>query len=107
MSRERVHPVLGHVDIERAEVDGRQRVERLEHGRKVVGLVGAEHLRRRVAVAGERVTIDSRQFLDRDHVLRRIEVVQVGGKDAARVPQLAIRVDDPRQDLFADAQLLA
>ena len=31
---QRVHPVLGHVHVERAEVDGRQRVQRLRDGRR-------------------------------------------------------------------------
>ena len=51
---QRVHPVLGHVHVERAQVHGDQRVQRLRHGGEVVLVVRLQHARRGVGVARQR-----------------------------------------------------
>ena len=57
-------------------------------------------------VARQREAVHLVELVERHHVGGRIEVVEIGDENAARVPQLAVDVDDARQDLLADAQLL-
>ena len=61
---------------------------------------------RRVGISRQGKAIDFVQRFHRQQIGRRIEVVQVGDEDAARVPQLAVDVDHSREDLFADPQFL-
>ena len=74
---QRVHPVLGHVDVEGAEVDGHEDVQRLRHGREVVLVVGPQHPARGVGVARQREPVDGVEPVDRHHVGGGVEVVEV------------------------------
>src|SRR5687767_15346534 len=48
---ERVHAVLGDVDVEGAQIDGQQRIQGLGDGGEVVLVVGAQHPARRFGIA--------------------------------------------------------
>ena len=61
---QRVHPVLGHVHVERAQVHGDQRVQRLRDGGEVVLVVRLQHACRRVGVARQREAVHLVQPLD-------------------------------------------
>src|SRR6185503_9047102 len=59
-----------------------------------------------LAVPREDVAVDFLELAVRHAVERRIEVVQIGEQVAQRVPDLAVRLDDPREDLLAQAHFL-
>ena len=59
---ERVEPILRDVGVERAEIDGRELVDRLEDRRIVVVRVGVDDRRRRRSVSRQGVAIDLLQL---------------------------------------------
>ena len=105
---EGVHPVLGDVDVERAHVHGDELVGRLEDRRVVVVVVGlhdARGARRRTAPASSGRSPPCRA--DRHRVVGRVEVVEVRHQHAQHVADLPVGLDGARQDLLADADVLA
>ncbi len=106
---ERVEPILRHVDVERAQIDGRERVQRLEDRRVVV---------RRRTPCSDRAAPAPRSArgcsgrpppaAPASHLVDgRVEVVQVRRRRyAQRVADLPVRLDGAREDLLAEADLL-
>ena len=107
-ARERVEPILRDVGVERAQVDRRERVQRLEDRAVVVVLVGrAGSAPPTSRVAGEDVAVDLFELATRHQVGRRIEVVQVGRRRYRSVLRIfRYASTDARQDLLAEPDLL-
>ena len=104
--RKRVHPILRHVDVERAQVDGGERVQRLKDRAVVVRVVRREDPKRGVCVARKDVPIDFFELRHVDEIGGRIEVVQIRDQVPHRVADLPVRLDDARENLLAEAHFL-
>ena len=91
---EGVHAVLGHVDVERAHVDGDELVRRLEDGGIVVVVVRLDDPRRALGVAGQQPAVDLlHAFASGTVRRRRVEVVEVGDQHPQHVADLAVGLD--------------
>ncbi len=104
--RQRVHPILRHVVVERAQVHRRERVERVEDRAVLVVVVSAEDPQPHLTVAREDVAIHFLELPGRHEVHGGIEVVQVPEQIPHRVADLPVGLDDARQDLLAEPYFL-
>ena len=103
--RERIQAILGHVAVERTQVDRHERVERLEDRGVVVFVVRLQNAAGNLSVSGEHVSVDAFELVQRHHIGRRVKIVQVRHEIAQRIARLSVRFDDSREDFLAHAQL--
>ena len=104
---EGVEPVLGDVDVERAQVDGQEVVHGVRDRLELVALAGGQDRGGDLPVAGQGVAVHFFELGGRQAIDRRIEVEQVRHENPQRVADLAVRFDHAREDLVAQPHLLA
>ena len=74
---------------------------------KLKVLVRLSHSRDQILELQQRPSVKLRQLLVGDSVNGGVEIIEVAQEEAAGVSDLAIRVDQMRQDRRRDAQVLA
>src|SRR5436853_609906 len=74
---ERVQPILRHVEVERAEIDGREFVDRVKDRLEIVVRVCVDDLSRDTRIPREREPVDSGEALGGNGVTFGIEIVQI------------------------------
>ena len=102
-----VEPVLPHVEIERAQVDAAEIVERVIDHVELVRVVGRAATPDEGAGLVQRPALEGGQPVVRHGIALRVEVVEVCEEKARGIADPPVRLDELPQDLLGDAHVLA
>ncbi len=105
--REGVHAVFEDVEIERAQVDDGEFVDRLIDAMEFEGFVPGEDFLGEFAGAGEHVLIERQKVRFGDAIARGIEAVEIAEEEAEGVAQLAIELGAALHQVFAGGHVFA
>ena len=99
-----IHPVLGDIDVEAAQIDGTKLVYPVVNFVKLVLLVRIPALLNQLLKPRRRPSIDQREI--RHLVFGRIKVVEICQKDPQRVPNSAVGVRQLAEHRLAERDLV-
>ncbi len=108
VGREGVQAVFDHVEVERAEVDDDELVQRLVGAMKFESSYSAADLRRRArAVRARMYWSRGWSSAEAERVFGGVEVVEVGEQKAEGIAQLAVVFADALHEIFAGGDVFA
>ncbi len=103
--RERVEPVLQHIEIKRAEIHHGKIVQRVEDAMKFKSLVPFAALRDQFRRARKHPAVELFHFGVGHGIARGIEIGEISQREAKRVAQLAIRLGKLRHHVVGHAHV--
>ena len=100
-----VQAVLDDVHVEIGHINDTEVVQRMVGTAEIVMVVGVAQVGSQLVAGIQRPAVDFKQLVIRDHILRRVKVVDVAQHEAGGVAHLAVRLGQLAEDFFTGADI--